>query len=108
MSLRRAIIRMAVEDRYRLIGETQKTSGADVSTLGMAFGLCKNTIRSAIAWTRHPYELGRKGRPPLLHSHHIDYIRLRTAHSPRMTNSQLADEMSAIHPDSACLGEFEL
>ena len=43
--------------------------------------------------------LRARAKRALLHSHHIDYIRLRTAHSPRMTNSQLADEMTAFYPD---------
>lgn len=99
MNPRKELLRLTTEARYTIIARTQQWTQVDVPGLCGAFGLCSNTIKSAIAWNENPYALGNRGRPRILQEHHMQYIEMRTVSDPFITNARLADEMVAFYPD---------
>ena len=91
MNPRQELLRLTTEARYTIIARTRQWTGADVPSLCGAFGLCANTIISAIAWDENPYSLGKRGRPRVLQEHHMQYIEMRTVSDPFITNARLAE-----------------
>jgi hypothetical protein len=69
-----------------------------VQILAQLFGVCPNTIRSALAG--QPFSpCGNPGAPRLSQGHHILYVEVRTLANRNMTNHELAQELVAFFPD---------
>jgi hypothetical protein len=68
-----------------------------VQILAQLFGVCPNTIRSALAW-QPCFPCGNPGAPWRLQGHHILYVEARTLANRSMTNHELAQEFVAFFP----------
>jgi hypothetical protein len=58
---------LPIQTRYELINLVTKL-GQDPDAAMQAFGVCRNTVKSALAWHEVPQPLGHPGGLPLLQS----------------------------------------
>lgn len=84
-----------------MIGYVHEQANMDVFQLSKMFGLCQNTIKTAISYCENPWPLPLIGRPKTLQPHHLLYIEARTLSNRTMTNKELAQELCAFYPDLA-------
>lgn len=96
---------LPVQTRYEIINLVSSSSSFSNSQISSRLGVSTPTIRKALDWASTRYELPQRGRPKLLKKHHMLYIEARTISNRLLSNSELAQEMTAFFPDINSLSE---
>ena len=91
-----AFMKLPIEERYRILGRMRAQTSMSYQDIGALFGVHANTVRNAEDYCHNPRPLPKTGRPTLLKEHHLEYIKLRTANDPKMTNETLARATSIL------------
>jgi transposase-like protein len=108
---------LPTQTRYEIIAAFSQTQGSSVADLANRFGVCQNTVRSALCWAGFRGPVGKAARPCVLSQAHKDFIETRTLQNRKLTNKELAQEMIRVFADlphlspttvGKCRAELEL
>jgi hypothetical protein len=89
---------LPTQTRYEIICAFHASHPESIRDTARFFGICENTVRSALKWAEHPIPIDQAGRPRVLEQEHKDYIERRTTQDRRISCKALAAEMRGIYP----------